>query len=124
MVGRYWKNWCVITRNEESRTVLWELGIRAELGTDTEWTFEPRPAEYGQSVLRKVGWDGKTPVLVVCPINPFEWPVKASVAKDAARSLTGAYKNRHYRTAYFHNSGPAAEQACHQHLNAIAHAVG
>ena len=37
----------------------------------------------------KSGWDGSTPVLVVCPINPFEWPVKASVAKFAARTLDG-----------------------------------
>ena len=81
MCGRYCKNSLVITRNEESRTMLRELGVPTELGTDTAWTFEPRPAEYGQSVLRQVGWDGRTPVLVVCPINPFEWPVKASVAK-------------------------------------------
>ena len=84
MCARYCKNSLVITRNEESRTMLRELGVPTELGTDTAWTFEPRPAEYGQSVLRQVGWDGSTPVLVVCPINPFEWPVKASVAKFAA----------------------------------------
>jgi polysaccharide pyruvyl transferase WcaK-like protein len=123
MCGRYCKNSFVITRNEESRTVLRELGVPTELGTDTAWTFEPRPAEYGQSVLRKLGWDGRTPVLVVCPINPFEWPVKASVAKYAARSLTGAYKDSHYRTVYFHNSGPAAEQAYRKYWNAIANAV-
>lgn len=123
MCGRYCKNSFVITRNEESRTVLRELGVPTELGTDTAWTFEPRPTEYGQSVLRKVGWDGRTPVLVVCPINPFEWPVKASVAKYAARSLTGAYKGSHYRTVYFHNSGPAAEQAYRKYWNAIANAV-
>jgi polysaccharide pyruvyl transferase WcaK-like protein len=123
MCGRYCKNSFVITRNEESRTVLRELGVPTELGTDTAWTFEPRPAEYGQSVLRKVGWDGRTPVLVVCPINPFEWPVKASVAKYAVRSLTGAYKDSHYRTVYFHNSGPAAEQAYQKYWNAIANAV-
>ena len=41
------------------------------------------PADYGQKVLREAGWDGK-PVLVVCPINPFEWPVKASVGKFVA----------------------------------------
>jgi polysaccharide pyruvyl transferase WcaK-like protein len=123
MCGRYCKSSFVITRNEESRSVLRELGVPTELGTDTAWTFEPRPPEYGQSVLRKVGWDGKTPVLVVCPINPFEWPVKASVAKYAARSLTGAYKDSHYRTVYFHNSGPAAEQAYHRYWNAIADAV-
>jgi polysaccharide pyruvyl transferase WcaK-like protein len=123
MCARYCRNSFVITRNEESRGVLRELGVPTELGTDTAWTFEPRPPEYGQSVLRKVGWDGRTPVLVVCPINPFEWPVKASVAKYVVRSLTGAYKDSHYRTVYFHNSGAAAEQAYHKYWNAIANAV-
>jgi polysaccharide pyruvyl transferase WcaK-like protein len=123
MCARYCRNSFVITRNEESRGVLRELGVPTELGTDTAWTFEPRPPEYGQSVLRKVGWDGRTPVLVVCPINPFEWPVKASVAKYAVRSLTGAYKDSHYRTVYFHNSGPAAEQAYRKYWNAIANAL-
>src|SRR5579871_704740 len=123
MCGRYCRNSLVITRNEESRSLLRELGIPTELGTDTAWTFEPRPAEYGQGVLRKVGWDGRTPVLVVCPINPFEWPVKASVAKYALRSLTGAYKDSHYRTVYFHNSGPAADRAYQHYLTSIANAV-
>jgi len=123
MCGRYCKNSLIITRNEESRTLLRDLGVPTELGTDTAWTFEPRSAEYGQSILRQVGWDGKTPVLVVCPINPFEWPVRASVAKYALRSLTGAYKDSHYRTVYFHNSGPAADRAYQHYLKAIANAV-
>ena len=123
MCGRYCRNSLIITRNEESRTVLRDLGIPSELGTDTAWTFEPRPAEYGQNALRQLGWDGRTPVLVVCPINPFEWPVKASVAKYALHSLTGAYKDSHYRTVYFHNSGPAADRAYQHYLEAIANAV-
>jgi polysaccharide pyruvyl transferase WcaK-like protein len=123
MCARYCRNSFVITRNEESRTVLRELGVPTEIGTDTAWTFEPRPGEYGQSVLRQFGWDGRTPVLVVCPINPFEWPVRASVAKYALRSLTGAYKDSHYRTVYFHNSGPAADRAYQHYLDSIANAV-
>src|SRR5579863_3217695 len=123
MCARYCKNSLVITRNEESRTVLRELGIPTELGTDTAWTFEPKPAEYGRTALRQVGWDGHTPVLVVCPINPFEWPVKASVAKYALRSLAGAYKDSHYRTVYFHNSGPVADRAYQHYLSSIANAV-
>jgi polysaccharide pyruvyl transferase WcaK-like protein len=123
MCGRYCRNSLIITRNEESRTVLRELGVPTELGTDTAWTFEPLGPEYGQKALRDVGWDGKTPVLVVCPINPFEWPVKASLAKYALHSLTGAYKDSHYRTVYFHNSGPAADRAYQQYLAAIANAV-
>jgi polysaccharide pyruvyl transferase WcaK-like protein len=123
MCARYCQNSLVITRNEESRDVLRELGVPTELGTDTAWTFEPAPPDYGRGVLRMMGWDGSTPVLVVCPINPFEWPVKASVSKFAARSLTGAYKSSHYRSVYFHNSGPAADRALEHYLSAIASAV-
>jgi polysaccharide pyruvyl transferase WcaK-like protein len=123
MCARYCKNSLVITRNEESRTVLRDLGVPTELGTDTAWTFDPRPPEYGRSVLRQVGWDGQTPVLVVCPINPFEWPVKASIGKLAVHTVAGAYKQSHYRGPYFHNSGPAADAAYARYLNAIANAV-
>src|SRR5690348_9288643 len=123
MCSRFCHNSLVITRNDESRTILRDLGVPTELGTDTAWTFEPHPAEYGQKALRAVGWDGKTPVLVVCPINPFEWPVKASVAKFAAHSIAGAFKDSHYRSVYFHNSGPAAERAYAHYLSSIASAV-
>jgi polysaccharide pyruvyl transferase WcaK-like protein len=123
MCGRYCRNSLVITRNNESRKILRELGVPTELGTDTAWTFEPLGAEYGQKALRDVGWDGETPVLVVCPINPFEWPVKASVAKAALHRLTGAYKESHYRGPYFHNAGPEADRAYEHYLSSIAGAV-
>jgi polysaccharide pyruvyl transferase WcaK-like protein len=123
MCARYCRNSLVITRNNESRKILRDLGVPTELGTDTAWTFEPLGAEYGQKALREVGWDGKTPVLVVCPINPFEWPVKASVAKAALHSLTGAYKESHYRGPYFHNAGPEADRAYEYYLSSIANAV-
>jgi polysaccharide pyruvyl transferase WcaK-like protein len=123
MCSRYCRNSFIITRNEESRTVLRELGVATELGTDTAWTFEPRPPEYAQTVLQEIGWDGHKPILVVCPINPFEWPVRASVAKYALHSLAGAYRDSHYRTVYFHNSGPAADRAYQHYLTSIANAV-
>ena len=123
MCARYCRNSLVLTRNEESRVLLRELDVPTELGTDTAWTFEPLPAEYGQKALRRAGWDGSTPILVVCPINPFEWPVKASVAKFALRSLTGVYKDSHYRSVYFHNSGPQADRALTHYLDSIANAV-
>jgi polysaccharide pyruvyl transferase WcaK-like protein len=123
MCARYCRNSLVITRNEESRTVLRELGVPTELGTDTAWTFEPHPAEYGEKALRQVGWDGSTPVLVVCPINPFEWPVKAAIGKFVLRSLTGAYRDSHYRSVYFHHSSPAADRAYLHYLTSIGNAV-
>ncbi len=123
MCGRYCSESLILTRNEESRGVLRELGIPTEAGTDTAWTFEPCAPEYGQKVLRDLGWDGRQPVLVVCPINPFWWPVKASVGRYVARSLTGAYRNSHYRSLYFHNSGPQVDAAYERYLSAIANAV-
>src|SRR3979490_2813306 len=60
MCGRYCQKSMVITRNEESRTILRELGVPNELGTDTAWTFEPHPPEYGREGLRE-GGGGRKP---------------------------------------------------------------
>ncbi|MGA2631430.1 MAG: polysaccharide pyruvyl transferase family protein [Terriglobia bacterium] len=124
MVRRFCRDSLIITRNEESMDVLRKLGVSTELGTDTAWTFEPLGPEFGQRILREAGWDGSTPVLVVCPINPFWWPVKASVFKLAARTLAGAYQDTQYRTVYFHTWG-AKEAAAYEHyLGSMARAVG
>ena len=123
MCRRYCGQSFIITRNEESQTILSDLGVSTELGTDTAWTFEPRAADYGQKVLREAGWDGSAPVLVLCPINPFWWPVKASVAKYAARALTGAYRQSHYRSLYFHRAGPKVDAAYTRYLGALSGAV-
>ena len=123
MCGRYCSDSLIITRNEESQAVLGKLGVNTELGTDTAWTFEPHGSDYGRKALKDVGWDESTPVLVVCPINPFWWPVKASVAKFVAKSVTGAYRDSHYRSVYFHHSGAGVTRAYHTYLEAIANAV-
>jgi len=123
MVGRYCKNSLIITRNEESRTILRQLGVPTELGTDTAWTFEPLPMDYGRKVLQDAGWDGRFPVLIVCPINPFWWPVKPSLVKYAVTATSGVYRESHYRTVYFHKSGRAVDTAFERYLTAIANAV-
>ncbi|MBX3277869.1 MAG: polysaccharide pyruvyl transferase family protein [Acidobacteria bacterium] len=123
MCARYCRDSLIITRNEESQSVLGKLGVSTELGTDTAWTFEPLDLEYGRKTLREAGWDESTPVLAVCPINPYWWPVKASVAKLAVKTLTGAYGKSHYRSVYFHNSGPEVDAAYERYLSAIAGAV-
>ena len=123
MVARHCKDSLIITRNEESRTVLRKLGVPTELGTDTAWTFEPLPPEYGRKVLQDHGWDGKTPVLIVCPIDPFWWPVKPSLPKYVAHSVFGAYKESHYRTLYFHKDGADVGAAFERYLTAMANAV-
>jgi polysaccharide pyruvyl transferase WcaK-like protein len=119
MCARYVHDSLVITRNVESQTVLGRLGISTELGTDTAWTFEPHPDSYGRKALREAGWDEKAPVLVLCPIHPFVWPVKASIAKYIARVTTGAYKDSQYRTVYFHESGAEVDRKFKHYLDAF-----
>jgi polysaccharide pyruvyl transferase WcaK-like protein len=123
MCARYCADSLIITRNEESQDVLEKLGVSTELGTDTAWTFEPLGREYGVKALREKGWDETTPVLVVCPINPFWWPVKASVAKFAAKAVAGAYKDSHYRSVYFYNSGPDVKAKYDRYISAMSNAV-
>jgi len=123
MCERYVQDSMVITRNVESRKLLSSLGIPTELGTDTAWTFEPHPPEYGRKALRDAGWDEKTPVLVLCPIHPFVWPVKASIGKYIARATTGAYKDSQYRTVYFFESGPEVDRKFEHYISGFTKAT-
>lgn len=123
MCERYVKNSMVITRNAESQQLLSALGIPTELGTDTAWTFEPHPPEYARKTLREAGWDEKTPILVLCPIHPYVWPVKASIAKYVARATTGACKDSQYRTVYFFQSGTEVDRKYEQYISAFTRAT-
>jgi polysaccharide pyruvyl transferase WcaK-like protein len=124
MCRRYCARTLMIIRNEESRAVLQRLGIPSQLGTDTAWTFEPLRADFGQKALREAGWDGRQPVLVVCPHNPFCWPVKASLYKAVVRELTNAYGDSHYQSIYFHPSGAKVRAAYQRYVTALANAIG
>jgi polysaccharide pyruvyl transferase WcaK-like protein len=123
MCAHYVKDSLIIPRSAESQALLNKLSIPTELGTDTAWTFEPHPPEYGRKVLRNAGWDEKTPILALCPILPFVWPVKASIAKYVSLVTTGAYKESQYRTVYFHKSGPTVQAKNSRYLSAFAKAT-
>lgn len=123
MCSRYTRESLVITRSLESQQLLSSLGIPNELGADTAWTFEPHPPEYARKVLRESGWDEKTPVLALCPIHPFVWPVSASIAKYLASVTTGAYKTSQYRTVYFFESGPEVDRKFRHYLNGYTQAT-
>ena len=123
MCSRYTRESLVITRSVESQQLLSSLGIPNELGADTAWTFEPHPPEYARKVLRESGWDEKTPVLALCPIHPFVWPVSASIGKYLASVTTGAYKTSQYRTVYFFESGPEVDQKFRHYLKGYTQAT-
>jgi polysaccharide pyruvyl transferase WcaK-like protein len=73
--------------------------------------------------LKQAGWRDGDRLLIVCPTNPFWWPVKASLTKAAARALTGAYARGHYRTIYFHRSDASVWAAYDRYLTALARAI-
>jgi polysaccharide pyruvyl transferase WcaK-like protein len=113
----------VICRNEPSRAVLGPLGIRTTSGADTAWTFEPSPLSRGEQLLREAGWDGRRKILVVCPINPFWWPVKPDLLKSAAHTFGGQYKHEHYKSIYFHHHSDATDRQYRTYLQNLADAI-
>ena len=123
MCARYTRESLVITRSLESQQLLSGLGVPNELGADTAWTFEPRPTDYARNTLRKAGWDEKTPILVLCPIHPFVWPVRASIGKYIASAVTGAYKDSQYRTVYFFESGAEVDRKFNHYVAGYAQAA-
>lgn len=123
MCARYTNQSLVITRSLESQQLLSGLGVPNELGADTAWTFEPHPPEYARKALRATGWDEKTPVLVLCPIHPFVWPVRASIGKFLARTITGAYQDSQYRTVYFFESGAEVDRNLRHYINGYTQAT-
>jgi len=113
----------IIARNRASVDVLGRLGIRAEEGTDTAWTFEPAPDHVGRALLRAAGWDGAAPVLAACPINAFWWPVTADLRRAVERRAFGLHGEAHYRSLYFHHAGPEVRERQDAYLDALAAAV-
>lgn len=123
MCARYTSESLVITRSLESQQLLSGLGVPNELGADTAWTFAPHPPEYARQALREAGWDEKTPILALCPIHPFVWPVRASIGKYLARVTTGAYKDSQYRTVYFFESGAEVDRKFAHYVSGYAKAA-
>ena len=121
-VRRQCRDSLVICRNVPSRATLAELGVRTTGGTDTAWTFEPAPDEEASS-CSDAGWDGKTPVLAICPINPFWWPVKPDVARAVRDQLGKRTDPYHYKSVYYHHQSEEAEAKNDAYLSAIAGAV-
>ncbi len=123
LVRRYCQDALIIARNEASKAILAELGVASRSGTDTAWTFEPAPPSVGRTILMEQGWDGETPILALCPINPFWWPVKPNVPRAAVNAFSGLYSESHYASVYFHAEGSAIDDKQDAYLQAYCDAT-
>ncbi len=113
----------VVCRNEPSLLAATALGLRAELGADTAWTFAASPRETAVTLLRGMGWNGSDPILTICPMNPFWWPVQPSPRMALELQRSGAHKERHFASVFFHSSSPEIDGKYRRYIGELAHSV-
>jgi len=112
-----------ITRTQESQKVLTELGLEGHKGTDTAWLYEGA-AEHETTceLLREHGWDGSTPLLGIAVINPFLWPVRASLGKWIKGGITGTQESQ-YDKWYYYSDSPQRRSDYERYIDEIAKAA-
>lgn len=81
--------------------------------------MDPSEAEV---LLRRQGWDGVKPLLGLAVINPFCWPVRASLAKWLAGKLTGNLEGQ-YDKWYFFSDSPKRREAYEAYIQSVAAAA-
>ena len=113
----------ILCRNEASTRVLEPLGLRAVSAADTAWTFNPGPPERSEEILRAHGWDGSAPILCMCPVNPFWWPIRADMTMAAELETMGKHADLHYGSVFFHHHSEVAERSYRQYLKGFAEAI-
>lgn len=113
-----------IARSQRSYGIIRDqIGLRTSLGTDSAWTFQPSAPEKAEAILRAAGWDGNAPVLAICPINPFWWPVRPDALKAALMASTGIFRETHYQSIFFHEDSDDAKEKYERYLREIARAL-
>jgi polysaccharide pyruvyl transferase WcaK-like protein len=122
-VERYCKGALVIARNPPSERRLAALGLRTFLGADSAWTYRPASPVRAEEVLRSAGWDGRSPVTCVCPVNPFWYPVRPDLARARELAETGAHSEDHFGSVLFHERSPETASKYHQYLDQVASAL-
>ena len=89
-VRRLCRDTYFITRTENALGALRALGLAGHAGTDTAWTYDGAiGADEARALLTRQGWDGRKPLLGVAVIDPFCWPVRASLGKWVRAGVTG-----------------------------------
>lgn len=124
---KFTKEFCVgstvFCRNQQSMGIVSETGLDALAGADTAWSFDPEKPAWARQQLRQSGWDGQRPLIAVCPVNPYWWPVSADPEKFAAFSADGSHAGSHYGFLYFHAESEEITRRFNAYIQAIAEAA-
>ncbi|MEM6478175.1 MAG: polysaccharide pyruvyl transferase family protein [Pseudomonadota bacterium] len=110
----------ILARNARSRDQLAGLGLNAQTGADTAWSFAPNRADEAAACLADLGVDPARDLTIICPINPFWWPVHIDLARAA--SLTGP-DPLHYGAGFFHADSLERRADMAAYIAAVADAM-
>lgn len=112
-----------IARTEESREVIDSLGLKGHLGTDAAWLYDGAADKQEiRRLLENAGWDGRKELIGAAVINPYCWPVRASLSKWLRCIVTGN-KDGQYDKWYFFSDSEERRQAYRQYISEIVSAL-
>lgn len=96
------------------------LGLAAQPGADTAWSFTPAPPVEARAILREAGWNGSDPILALCPINPYWWPVKPDILRLFAGDVGS---EDHYDSILYHHRSDDTDKRFARYIDALAQAA-
>lgn len=112
-----------ITRTAESLAALKKLGLKGHAGTDAAWFYDRGVSgEQAAKLLKEQGWDGKKKLLGIAVIDPFCWPVRASLRRWIKGSLKGDLSGQ-YDKWYFYSESPGRTEAYRKYIAEITAGV-
>lgn len=121
--GKFCKGTSVFCRNKQSVERLSGIGLNVLPGVDTAWSFDPGNSDWARKQLKQSGWDGQQPLLTICPVNPYWWPVRADPERYRAFLQDGSHAENHYGFFYFHAESEEISRKFEAYIQSICQAV-
>jgi polysaccharide pyruvyl transferase WcaK-like protein len=112
----------IFCRSVACEKLVGELGIRARPGADPGWTFEPSGVD-AKAILTTLGWDGRSKVVAVCPVNPFWWPVRVDAEKAQALKADGRFADLHVSNVLFHSWSDESATKLRAYVDALRETI-
>lgn len=110
----------IFCRTTASRQAAVAIGLDGRAGADSAWSFDAATPARAEALLRDLGWDGAAPVLMICPTNPFWWPVRTSPSMALEMQRTGAHTDLCYGSIFFHADSDEIRERYRHYVRSLA----